>query len=268
MPVRNEPWPEGTPNWVDAQVDDVPAAATFYTALFGWELQDAGPEAGGYHMALLQGSPVAGIGPKPDTAAPMPSVWSTYFAVNDADATAARITEAGGRLMMPPFDVMDQGRMSVAFDTAGAAFGLWQPMAHHGFARYNEPGAVTWNELHTRDYQGSREFYTKVFGYTYTDIGDGENFVYATFERPDGQTAGGISHDTGLAEGAPNYWLTWFNVADTDATLEKAVTLGSSVLFPATDSPFGRMAVLRGAQGEVFGIINPPAGAPGTDPTA
>jgi predicted enzyme related to lactoylglutathione lyase len=210
-------------------------------------------------MAFLAGSPVAGIGPKPENAGQMPSVWNTYFAVDSADATAAKITAAGGRLMMPPFDVMGQGRMTVALDPAGAAFGLWQSKAHHGFARYNEPGAVTWNELHTREYEASREFYAQVFGHTYTDIGDGQNFVYATFERPDGQTVGGISHDTQLPDDAPNYWLTWFNVADTDATVDTAVGIGSAVLFPATDSPFGRMAVLRGAQGEVFGVITPPA---------
>ncbi|WAH95253.1 VOC family protein [Arthrobacter sp. MMS18-M83] len=262
MPVRNESWPEGTPNWVDAQVDDVKAAADFYSRLFGWVIQDAGPEAGGYHMAFLGGSPVAGIGPKPENAGPLPSVWSTYLAVDDADATAAKITEAGGQLMMPPFDVMDQGRMSVAFDTAGAAFGIWQSTGHHGIGRYNEPGAVCWNELHTRGYQPAREFYASVFGFSYTDIGDGSEFVYSTFERPkDGQTVGGISHDTNLPDGVPSYWLTWFQVQDPDATLEAAAALGAATLFPPTDSPFGRMAILQGPQGETFGIINPPAQA-------
>lgn len=263
MPVRNEAWPEGTPNWVDAQVDDVEAAASFYSTLFGWDIHDAGPGAGGYHMAFLDGSVVAGIGPKPENAGPMPSVWSTYIAVDDADATAAKITEAGGSLMMPPFDVMDQGRMTVAFDAAGAAFGLWQAKAHHGIAVHGEPGSVTWNELHTRDYQRSRDFYAQVFGYTYTDLEGGDEFTYATVERAaDSQTVGGISHDTSLAEGMPNYWLTWFAVADPDATIEQATGLGAGVLFPATDSPFGRMAVLQGAQGEVFGIIQPPATQP------
>lgn len=268
MPVRNEPWPEGTPSWVDAQVDDVAAAAAFYTDLLGWDIQDAGPEAGGYHMASLGGSTVAGIGPKPGNAGPRPSVWSTYFAVDNADETAARITEAGGRLMMAPFEVLGQGRMTVAFDPTGAAFGLWQAAGHRGIERYNEPGAVFWNELHTRDYDTARDFYAKVFGYTYTDMGDGQNFIYSTFERPsDGQTAGGVSHDTGLAEDTPNYWLTWFMVANTDATLEKAGQLGAAVLFPATDSPFGRMAVLQGAQGEVFGVIQAPENQQQTDTT-
>jgi predicted enzyme related to lactoylglutathione lyase len=106
--------------------------------------------------------------------------------------------------MMPPFDVMDQGRMTVAFDAAGAAFGLWQAKAHHGIARYGEPGTVSWNELHTRDYQKSRDFYSQVFGYTYTDLDGGDDFTYATIERSsDAQSVGGISHDTSLAEGMP-----------------------------------------------------------------
>lgn len=267
MPVRNETWPEGTPNWVDAQVDDVEAAAEFYTELFGWDIQDAGPAAGGYHMALLEGSPVAGIGPKPENGgpgAPRPSVWNTYFATEDADATAARITEAGGRLMMPPFDIMGQGRMAMALDSNGALFGIWQSAGHLGIARYNEPGAVCWNELHTGGYAAARDFYSKVFGFGFTDkfgyteIGNGSVFTYSTFERAqDGRTVGGISPDTNLIHNAPDLWLTWFQVEDPDTASKAAVALGAAIFFPPADSPFGRMAVIQGPQGETFGIINP-----------
>lgn len=59
---------------------------------------------------------------------------------NDAGATGVRINDAGGWLMLPPLDLMDQGRLSVAFETGGAAFGLWQPKAHHGFPATTNPG--------------------------------------------------------------------------------------------------------------------------------
>ena len=101
----------------------------------------------------------------------MPAVWSTYFATADVDATARKAAEAGAQLFMPPFDVLDVGRMAFAADPTGAAFGLWQAKTHHGVAIYDEPGCVTWNELHTRDYAGAQAFYTRLFSYTYDEIG-------------------------------------------------------------------------------------------------
>jgi predicted enzyme related to lactoylglutathione lyase len=257
MPVRNEPWPPGAPCWIDCQVDNVQAARAFYAGLFGWDIQDAPPEAGGYLMALSGGQPVAGIGPKPQNLGPMPSVWTTYLATDDADTTAAAVTEAGGSVMMPPFDVLDIGRMTVALDNGGAVFGLWQAKAHKGVGRVGEAGTLVWSELHTRDYRGARDFYAKVFGYTYEDLGDTDEFRYTQFKRADGETAGGFHHDLSIPEEAPNYWLTWFAVVDVDATAAQAQELGAQVLFPPTDSPYGRMSIFAGAQGEVFAVIAP-----------
>ena len=138
MPVRDEAWPEGTPCWVDAQLDDLDKGQEFYAALFGWTFESSDdPQYGGYRIASLDGRPVAGLGPKPG---PMPSAWSTYLAVDDADATAAKITEAGGQLMMPVFDVGRMGRMTFATDVNGAAFGLWQQLEHRGVGDLQRPG--------------------------------------------------------------------------------------------------------------------------------
>ncbi|NKX51266.1 VOC family protein, partial [Arthrobacter deserti] len=52
MPVRNGPWPAGSPCWADCQVDDVQAARRFYAGLFGWDIQEGPEEAGGYLMAM------------------------------------------------------------------------------------------------------------------------------------------------------------------------------------------------------------------------
>ncbi|MEV0355898.1 VOC family protein [Nocardia sp. NPDC050697] len=253
MPDRDTPWPPGTPCWVDCQVDDTQQAAAFYGALFGWEIEDGGAESGGYLMARRNDRAAAGIGPKPPEMA-MPSVWTTYIATDSADRTAAAVTESGGGVLVPPFDVMDVGRMLVAADPTGAAFGVWEARAHHGAGIYNEHGAYCWNELHTDGYRRAQEFYTGVFGWAYAEIGDGENFVYSTFSHtPDGPPLGGVNEVTAQ----PSYWLTWFQVDDTDATLRHAADLGATVLSGPDDSPFGRMGVLRGPQDEVFAVIDP-----------
>ena len=123
MVTRDTRWPAGTPCWVDVSVDDVPKAVAFYGALFGWDIQVGGPEVGGYAIAHKDGQIVAGIGPKMGPAE-MPSAWTTYLATEDADATAAKIKGAGGQLLAEPMDVMEEGRMAVAMDPAGATFAL------------------------------------------------------------------------------------------------------------------------------------------------
>jgi predicted enzyme related to lactoylglutathione lyase len=125
--TRDTAWPEGTPCWVDLGVGDIPLAIGFYSGIFGWEVIQGGEETGGYSIAHLDGRTVAGIGPKmgpPDT----PTVWTMYLATDDADATAAKVKGAGGHLLMDPLDVMDAGRMAIAADITGAAFGI--PRAH------------------------------------------------------------------------------------------------------------------------------------------
>jgi predicted enzyme related to lactoylglutathione lyase len=267
MSVRDEAWPEGTPCWVDAQLDDLDKGQEFYTALFGWTVESSEDEQyGGYRIASLNGRPVAGLGPKPG---PMPSVWSTYVAVDDADATAAKITEAGGQLMMPVFDVGAMGRMTFATDVNGAAFGIWQQLQHRGVGVYNDPNTLSWNELHTRSFDAAKGFYTSVFGWDYDAMGDGTNLNYAVVKRP-GEDAGvgGINDDTLMVAGdMPDYWLVWFATANCDASVANVGELGGTVLMPPATTPFGRMGVVQGAQGEVFGLIDM-ASTAGEIPTA
>ena len=87
---------------------------------------DAGPpeETGGYGFFLKDGKLVAGYGPQMN---PGPPVWTTYVSVADADETAAKVTAAGGTVLMPPMDVMTAGRMAVFQDPGGAFLSIWQP---------------------------------------------------------------------------------------------------------------------------------------------
>lgn len=109
--------------------------------------------------------------------------------------------------MAPPFDVIHSGRMAGAMDTSGAAFGIWKASTHIGAQRFNEQGAPCWNELHTRQYDAAKNFFTSVFPIDFNDISD-ENFEYSIFKRAgDGQEVAGLHYEAQLPEGAPNYWL-------------------------------------------------------------
>lgn len=259
MVQHDQPWPAGTPCWVDLGTDDVPRARTFYEALFGWDTKTGPPESGGYVMCEVDGRPVAGIGPK--TGSPQaPSAWVTYLASDNADATAAKIKSAGGQLLAQPFDVMDAGRMGIAADPGGAVFGIWQPKAHPGMRLANEPAAVCWNENMSRDFDTNKSFYHAVFGYHYDDMSS-DGFHYASF-KTSGGPMGGIG-DLGdqAPEATPAHWRTYFGVSDADEAVETAVKLGGEVIAPAWDTPYGRMAILSDDQGAVFAVMAVPAEA-------
>jgi len=253
MVTRDTAWPTGTPCWVDLGVTDIPTAQEFYGGLFGWDIQDTGPESGGYRMCEIDGQPVAGIGPKMDPN--MPTFWTTYLATEDADATAAKIKAAGGQVIVEPFDVMDVGRMAIAMDPGGAAFGIWQAKLHTGIRLANEPGSLIWSENMSRNYEANKAFYNTVFGYSYGDIG-AEGMNYATLDL-DGRSVGGIGEiGAEMPAEMPANWGTYFAVDDTDAAVAKVTELGGSVVAPAWDSPYGRMAVVSDNQGAVFSLMS------------
>ena len=75
---------EGVPSWVDLMTSDPEGARTFYRGVFGWEYDiDPDPETGNYTTALVRGKRVAGLGGQP--APGVPTVWTTYFAVDDVN---------------------------------------------------------------------------------------------------------------------------------------------------------------------------------------
>ena len=244
--------PFGTVSWFDLMSPDPAKARDFYGGLFGWSYEVGGPESGGYAMAQLAGKNAAGIGQLPPSA-PYPSVWTAYFNVDSADATVAAITAAGGTIMML-MDVLDAGRMAIAVDPTGAAFGVWQPKRHTGAQVVSVPGAMGWQEVHTRDATRAKDFYAQVFQLDAVKVPDMDYWI---LQR--GATHhGGVYTDTRMPATTPPHWLVYFDVADTDAAVAKATATGGKALMGAFDTPHGRMAVLADPFGAVFAVIKPP----------
>ncbi|HET8602011.1 MAG TPA: VOC family protein [Segeticoccus sp.] len=254
MPTHDDTWPEGTPCWIDVMVTDVAAAKDFYSGLFGWECQESGPDYGGYVTCLLNGRQVAAISPKPDDN-PFPNVWSTYLAVDDLEATAAKVRDEGGSFMMEPMDVGQMGRMAYCADPTGATFGLWQAGEHKGIGLHSEPGALVWEEQMSNDYEAAKTFYARVLGYSYDSMDSGD-FLYSTFSTTDGQLRGGIGRLPAGDVQVPAHWAIYFGVSDTDAAAARVSELGGSVQGEPQDSPYGRVARVTGPQGEAFCLIS------------
>jgi uncharacterized protein len=244
----------GQPSWADVTSPDVDAAASFYSELFGWDADKAPqPEAGGYTMFSREGKHVAAASPPPQEG--IPPHWTVYLAADDVDGIAARIREAGGDVMMEPFDVFDSGRMTLAADPTGAMFGVWQAGNHIGSQLRGEPGTMNWAEVQTRDKAAAQAFYEQVFGYeTETmDMGAGGDYVLL---KVNGQSAAGLIQIGREWGDVPSNWSVVFEVEDCDAAVAKVQELGGSVIREPQDlEGVGRFAVVADRWGAVFQVI-------------
>ncbi len=252
MPTRDTPWPNGTPCWVDYGAADLDAAKSFYASVLGWEYTGGEPEFGGYLTVTVDGRMAGGMGPQQDP--DDPPRWTTYFAADDAAATAERIKAAGGRVLVEPMEVGPMGTMVIALDPQGNPFGLWQSGVHTGARIHNEPGALAWNEAAVDDPEAARAFYSAVFGFRFDEVPGAEG--YTTFTNTD-HPLGGLG---GHQEGSPKGWTTCFSVASADDAVATVEAAGGKVTMAPMDTEFGRFAVVEDPWGAPFSVMqDPPA---------
>ena len=287
MPERDGYVP-GVPCWVDASEPDPEAAVEFYGGLFGWEFEDVMPPGseGKYFIARcetrgwslfdpsggLRSGDVAAIRSIPE-AAPAAAMWNTYFWVDSADEAAFKIRDAGGGVVIEPFDLVDACRMAVFTDPEGAAFGVWEAKDHKGARVVNDPGSLNFNGLNTRDVEGARSFYGSVFGWqtlaldfgaemwTLPGYGDyleryhpdlREQWAEAGAQPGFEDVVATINPIGDDQSDTPAHWSVTFAVDDADATAAKATELGGKVIVSPFDAPWVRMTVISDPQGATF----------------
>jgi uncharacterized protein len=265
--LAREGYPAGVPCWIDTSQRDLDAARRFYGALFEWEFDERVP--GRYLVARRDGLDVAGVALQPDDA---PS-WNTYIQVESADEATADAMQVGGKVIVPPFDVGEAGRMSVIADPTGAVFCLWESRKHHGAELVNASGSWNWSDLHTPDPSLAEPFYRALFGWESTHVSFGEES--GTMWRRPGYGDTLAARDPGIRErheqaGAPegftdaigwliqadgpSRWKVTFAVDDTDASVAKATELGAWIVVPPYDAGPVRVATLEDPQGAQFTI--------------
>jgi uncharacterized protein len=277
----------GVPCWVDTFRPDPDSAISFYSELFGWEVDSrtAPNSPRKYFVCKLRGRDVAGIGSQPSE--DVPPDWNTHVRVDSVDDVAAKAIEAGGSVALGPFDSPYGGRVAMLADPAGAVLCVSEPGAHRGAQLVNAPGAWAMSVLNTRDVEGSRRFYGRVFGWgTLTfDAGGSEltmwrlpGYVGGGPEQPVPRdvvaamapiTGDGFSSvgQAGLqpllaraVEDAAPHWTVNFWVHDADVFAARAAKLGGRVVVPPYDAPGFRAAVVADPQGAALTMGQPIAG--------
>ncbi len=257
---RRDSYPAGVPCFVDVLTTEIEPARRFYAGIFGWEF--AGPGAmptdppGEYFVARVRGADVAGLGtlPGPQT----PAAWNTHVAADDIELLTTRAVNAGGSVLIAPFEVAPAGRMAVIADPTGAALTLWQAHARAGAQLINEPSAWAMSLLTTPDPDAAASFYETVLGWDSEPFGEGIRL----FRLPGyvgGEPGQPVPRDVIAAmavadAGVTAAWSVDFWIADADAAVAAAPGLGGRVVAPAHEAPPFRRAVLSAPDGATFSV--------------
>ncbi|MER8182320.1 VOC family protein [Kitasatospora sp. NPDC094015] len=253
----------GSPCWLDLGAPDIAAATAFYSAVFGWEPQDYGPEAGGYTAFRLNGRTIAAVGALSEDGAR--SAWMLYFATPDADAAAETVRRLGGTVRLAPTDAGEEGRLAQFTDPQGGQFAVWQAGSTPGMEAADEPGTLSWTELYTTDAAAAKAFYGELLGWRSEPMpmpGDeGTYWLVTPAGQPQDRMHGGLlqlpPEHLALTGGKP-YWHPVFATADTDATVAKVTEHGGSVQMGPADVPgVGRLAVCVDPAGADFVVLRP-----------
>ncbi|MGP3982829.1 VOC family protein [Streptomyces sp. KR80] len=243
----------GTPCWVSLMVHGLDSTQDFYGALFDWTFSPGPRQLGPYVQALLDGRVVAGIGTLPPDRH-LPIAWTPYFATDDADVTAEQIRCCGGTVGVGPLDAGEAGRLVIASDPTGAVFGAWQGRRHIEAEAVGEPGTPVWNELLTQDASMVGKFYAAVFGYESQVLASAEH-GHLTLHLGSRQVAAIHGVGNALPHDRGPHWMTYFEVADTDAAARRVAELGGQVVRSPRDASTGRLATVADPEGAVFTIV-------------
>ena len=141
-----------------------PRARRFYAKLFGWDI-DVSPDPPVRRVrAGHAGWSGCGRDRTHDDAG-QPTAWSVYIGTDDAEALGKKVQTNGGTIVMPAFDVGDQGRMAVFQDPSGAFISAWQTTTMGGFQKQGE-NAYGWAELSARGLEKA-SLLRATFGWTH-----------------------------------------------------------------------------------------------------
>ncbi len=243
-------------SWVDLMAHDIEKAKAFYGSLFGWTATDQDTQGGPpYVMFRLDGHDVAGMGQMNDEmkSQGVPPIWNSYVNVDEVNAATEKATELGGTVIMPPMQVLSAGSMAIIQDSTGAMLSLWQKNEHIGARLVNVPGTFSWNELATRDVEKAREFFGKLFGWTFEDNPHAQSKYYVIMNG-ERQNGGMLQMDENWGD-MPPYWGVYFTVDNCATAVDKVGQLGGRTIMPPFDLPFGRIAVVQDDQGSAFSLF-------------
>jgi predicted enzyme related to lactoylglutathione lyase len=235
--------PKGKFAWYELMTSDTDAAGKFYSDVVGWSTHKM-PSAGGMEYTTFN---IGEVGIAGMLKLEGHTGWIGYLVVDDVDAHADKIVEAGGKLWRPPTDVPGMLRFAVMSDPQGAAIAIFTPNPAMPSPQRPEPpavGTVGWHELYTRDLEAGFDFYHKLFGWTkLSDMDMGPMGVYRVVDQGDNKAMG----DAGMMakpEHVPvSHWNFYLHVDSIGAAIKRVNAGGGKVLNGPMQVPGGAWVI-------------------------
>jgi predicted enzyme related to lactoylglutathione lyase len=258
--------PPGDYIWYELISPDPAASKAFYDAVVGWDIE---PEPSGdmdYRMIRRSdGGNAGGVMRLTDDMASHGArpLWLGYIYVPNVDSAVASVGTAGGKTLMPAFDIPGIGRIALLADPQGVPFYAMTPTPPAGVPKgksdvfsVDQPQHVRWNELSTADSDGAVAFYTSQFGWTQKDEMDmGEIGKYRLIHQGD-TMIGAIMPK--MPQRPVSAWTYYIGVDDIDRATKAVQAGGGTVLHGPQEIPGGEFS-LNGLdpQGAAFGLVGP-----------
>lgn len=244
--------------WYELVTTDVKAAKAFYTKVVGWGMQEVAMPGISYTLFTAGGTSVSGLMDLPEEARKSgfrPS-WLGYVGVDDVDAAADRISRLGGAVHVPPKEIPNISRFSVAVDPQMATIALCKWLeggGQHQTPELDKPGHVGWHELFAADWEKAFPFYADLFGWQKANTDTGATDSYQLFSSG-GVTIGGMLNKPPMAP-IP-FWLYYFNVDDIDAAAKRVRVGRGKILNGPIELP-GDAWILQctDPQGAIFALL-------------
>jgi predicted enzyme related to lactoylglutathione lyase len=257
--------PHGSFIWYELITPDPDGAKAFYDTVVGWDIEAQPSGEMDYRMIGSADGLAGGVMRLTDEmqshgARP---AWLGYVGVDDVDTQVAAIEQAGGKTLMPPFDIPDVGRIALVADPQGAPFYVMKPTPPPGqegqastVFSVDQPQHVRWNELSTTDADAAIAFYGKHFGWVQEgemDMGEMGKYRFI--------------HHAGVAIGAVmpkmpqmpvSLWTYYIGVDDIDRAASAIGSGGGKILNGPMEIPGGEFALnALDPQGASFGLVGP-----------
>jgi uncharacterized protein len=243
--------------WYELMTTDTAAGGEFYAKVVGWKPEEA-QGATPYTMFLAPGgTPVGGmmgLPPEMREQGARPG-WVGYVAVDDIEASTAKVAGLGGTVHRPPSDIPGVGRFSVVADPFGAVFQLFHAAPGYTMPPDGKgPGFVAWRELMAGDLEKAWAFYSALLGWTKDSDHDmGPMGPYRLFKTGGADNAGGMM--TKPANLPASFWTYYFSVDGMRAATERLREAGGTVMNGPMQVPGGDWtAQATDPQGAMFAL--------------
>ena len=243
--------------WYELMTKDLDAAEAFYTEVVGWNAEDFGNPEMRYTVLKAGDHGIGGMMAMPEhcQGGEMPCFWGGYIEVADADAEAAAIEAAGGKVHKAPDDIPGVGRFAVVADPQGAMYNILAPTGEdQPELPARSPGTIGWHELYTSDEKAAFDFYSGRYGWRgITTMDMGPMGTYRIFGWDEAGNGGMMNHPQ---PGTPPGWLFYFCVEDIDAAAQRVRDGGGEVLMGPMEVPDGGWIIqANDPQGARFALV-------------